>query len=107
VGGRTPASGLTPTERQIAELIASGRTYREVAAELFISPENRAVEPVEGLPQATRLLSVDSWQADGTTTTASGSRPVSLRLRNNGVFRQRGAKCRSGSPSRAPSTCPN
>jgi|GEM_PF-5877861 len=38
----------------------------------------------------TRLLSVDSWQADGTTTTASGSRPVSLRLRNNGVFHQRG-----------------
>jgi DNA-binding CsgD family transcriptional regulator len=39
VGGRTPASGLTPTERQIAELIAAGRTYREVAAELFISPK--------------------------------------------------------------------
>jgi hypothetical protein len=36
------------------------------------------------------LVSVDSWQADGTTTTASGSRPVSLRLRNNGVFRERG-----------------
>ena len=31
------------------------------------------------------FVSVDSWQADGTTTTASGSRPVSLRLRNNGV----------------------
>ena len=39
VGGRTPTSGLTPTERQIAELIAAGRTYREVAAELFISPK--------------------------------------------------------------------
>ena len=39
VGGRTPISGLTPTERQIAELIAAGRTYREVAAELFISPK--------------------------------------------------------------------
>jgi hypothetical protein len=40
--------------------------------------------------RVTRLLDVDSWQADGTTTTASGSRQVSLRLRYNGVFRQRG-----------------
>jgi DNA-binding CsgD family transcriptional regulator len=39
VGGRAPAAGLTPTERQVAELIAAGRTYREVAAELFISPK--------------------------------------------------------------------
>ncbi len=30
------------------------------------------------------------WHADGTMTTASGSRPVSLRLRYNGVFCQRG-----------------
>jgi hypothetical protein len=40
----------------------------------------------------TRLLSVDTWQADGTATTASGARPVSMRLRNNGIFRQRGRK---------------
>jgi DNA-binding CsgD family transcriptional regulator len=39
VGGRAPAAGLTPTEQQVAELIAAGRTYREVAAELFISPK--------------------------------------------------------------------
>jgi DNA-binding CsgD family transcriptional regulator len=39
VGGRAPVAGLTPTELQIAELIAAGRTYREVAAELFISPK--------------------------------------------------------------------
>jgi DNA-binding CsgD family transcriptional regulator len=39
VGGRAPAAGLTPTELQVAELIAAGRTYREVAAELFISPK--------------------------------------------------------------------
>ena len=32
----------------------------------------------------------NSWQADGTMTTSSGSRPVSLRLRYNGVFCQRG-----------------
>jgi DNA-binding CsgD family transcriptional regulator len=39
VGGRSPAAGLTPTERRIAELIASGRTYREAADALFISPK--------------------------------------------------------------------
>ena len=40
--------------------------------------------------RVTHLLSAESWQADGTTTTASGSRPVSLSLRYNGVFCQRG-----------------
>ena len=39
VGGRASVAGLTPTELQVAELIAAGRTYREVAAELFISPK--------------------------------------------------------------------
>jgi DNA-binding CsgD family transcriptional regulator len=42
VGGtaaRGDASGLTVTERRIADLIASGRTYREAADELFISPK--------------------------------------------------------------------
>jgi hypothetical protein len=40
--------------------------------------------------RVTRLRSVDSWQADGTTTTASGSRPASFKLCYNGVFRQGG-----------------
>lgn len=39
VGGRAASHDLTPTERQVAELIAAGRTYREAAAELFISPK--------------------------------------------------------------------
>ncbi len=40
VGGRAPATaGLTPTEQRIAELIASGLTYRETADALFISPK--------------------------------------------------------------------
>jgi DNA-binding CsgD family transcriptional regulator len=38
IGGRAPApTGLTPTEAQIAELVADGRTNREVAEALFIS----------------------------------------------------------------------
>lgn len=40
--------------------------------------------------RVTRLLSIDSWQADGTVTTNSGFGPVKLRLRYNGVFRTRG-----------------
>jgi len=40
VGGRGPAtSELTPTEQRIAELIASGLSYRETADALFISPK--------------------------------------------------------------------
>ena len=40
IGGRAPAPGaLTPTEERIAALVASGRTYREVADTLFISPK--------------------------------------------------------------------
>src|SRR5436309_2875840 len=38
IGGRTPApGGLTPSELRIAELVAEGRTNREVAAALVIS----------------------------------------------------------------------
>lgn len=39
IGGRPSASGLTPTEERVAALIASGRTYREAADELFIIPK--------------------------------------------------------------------
>jgi DNA-binding CsgD family transcriptional regulator len=38
IGGRRPsAGGLTPTERQIAELVADGRSNKEVAAALFVT----------------------------------------------------------------------
>jgi hypothetical protein len=42
--------------------------------------------------RVTRVERDNSWQADGTITTDSGSRPVSLRLRYNGVFCQRGRR---------------
>jgi DNA-binding CsgD family transcriptional regulator len=38
IGGRRPAAGgLTATERQIAELVAEGRSNKEVAAALFVT----------------------------------------------------------------------
>jgi DNA-binding CsgD family transcriptional regulator len=40
IGGRAAAPGtLTPTEERVAALVATGRTYREVADALFISPK--------------------------------------------------------------------
>ncbi len=40
ISGRAPApAGLTPTEQRIADLIASGLSYRETADVLFISPK--------------------------------------------------------------------
>jgi DNA-binding CsgD family transcriptional regulator len=43
IGGRAPGSGeLTPVERRVVELVAAGRTNREVAAALFLS--TRTVE---------------------------------------------------------------
>jgi DNA-binding CsgD family transcriptional regulator len=36
IGGRTRMEGLTPAERRVADLVAEGRTNREVAAALFL-----------------------------------------------------------------------
>jgi DNA-binding CsgD family transcriptional regulator len=35
--GQAPAEPLTPRERQVAELVAQGRTNREIAARLYLS----------------------------------------------------------------------
>jgi DNA-binding CsgD family transcriptional regulator len=42
IGGRTREVGLSPAERRVVELVAAGRTNREVAAELFLG--ERTVE---------------------------------------------------------------
>jgi DNA-binding CsgD family transcriptional regulator len=40
IGGRQPGGGeLTPTERRLAELVAAGRSNKEIAAELFVTPK--------------------------------------------------------------------
>jgi DNA-binding CsgD family transcriptional regulator len=42
IGGRTATGDLTATERRVAELVARGRSNKDVAAQLFITP--RTVE---------------------------------------------------------------
>jgi DNA-binding CsgD family transcriptional regulator len=37
IGGRAAADGLTPTEERVAELVAEGRSNKDVAAALFVS----------------------------------------------------------------------
>jgi DNA-binding CsgD family transcriptional regulator len=42
IGGRAPVDGLTPAERQVAGLVASGRSNAEVAAAMFLSAKTVA-----------------------------------------------------------------
>jgi DNA-binding CsgD family transcriptional regulator len=37
ISGRTRAGGLTETERRVAELVAAGRSNKEIASELFVT----------------------------------------------------------------------
>jgi DNA-binding NarL/FixJ family response regulator len=45
-------SGMTAAETRVAELVAAGRTNREVAGELFQEPQDRRGAPVADLRQA-------------------------------------------------------
>jgi DNA-binding NarL/FixJ family response regulator len=57
IGGRAPAGDqLTPSERRIAELVAEGKTNKEVAAILVVA--DRTVETA--LTQVYRKLDVRS-----------------------------------------------
>ena len=54
--GRPTPTELTPTEQSVADLAASGRTNREVAKQLFISPKTVEVN----LARVYRKLGVTS-----------------------------------------------
>jgi DNA-binding CsgD family transcriptional regulator len=56
VGRRRPASELSATQTRVAELVAEGKSNRQVAAELFISP--KTVEA--NLARVFRVLDVQS-----------------------------------------------
>jgi DNA-binding NarL/FixJ family response regulator len=70
VGGRRDSgSGLTPTELQVAELVAAGRSNKEVAAQLFMSV--RTVEA--NLSKIYRKLGVESRTELGAHLPRSGA----------------------------------
>jgi DNA-binding CsgD family transcriptional regulator len=70
IGLRPPAPlGLTATEERVAALAASGRTNRQVAAELFLSP--RTVE--DNLARVYRKLGVSSRAELGAAMTRRAS----------------------------------
>jgi DNA-binding CsgD family transcriptional regulator len=75
-GHRQAGSSLTPTERQVAELVAAGRTNREVASALFMS--GHTVEAyltriyrslgIRGRTELARVMAAratDDWDASG------------------------------------------
>ena len=75
VGLRPPASGrLTESERRVAELTASGRTNREVASQLFMSP--KTVEAT--LARVYRKLGVRSRAELGAQLAGRGGPPAQM-----------------------------
>jgi DNA-binding CsgD family transcriptional regulator len=81
ISGRTAGpEDLTPTERQVAELVASGRTNKEVAAELFVTV--RAVE--SNLTKAYAKLGVRSRTELATRLGPAAPAPASPPARRPG-----------------------
>jgi len=70
IGGRAQADGLTPTEQRVADLVAEGRSNKEVAGELFVSV--RTVEA--NLTRIYSKLGIRSRTELAATRQASGAR---------------------------------
>jgi ATP/maltotriose-dependent transcriptional regulator MalT len=62
---RAPRWDLTDSERRVAELAAAGRTNREIAQALFISPKTGGGEPSPRLPKARDCLACRTRRPDG------------------------------------------
>ena len=52
----SPLAELTPQEIQVARLVGEGATNKDVASQLFVSPQDRRVPPAQGVRQARDLL---------------------------------------------------
>ena len=63
---------LTPQELQIAGLVASGMTNRQVAEQLYLEPADDRLPPAQGLQQARRGLA-DGAGADGCAGAGAGA----------------------------------
>ena len=74
IGGRAASDGLTPTEQRVADLVAEGRSNKEVAAELFVSV--RTVEA--NLTRVYAKLGIRSRTELAATRPASDGRSRSL-----------------------------
>jgi DNA-binding CsgD family transcriptional regulator len=70
IGGRAQADGLTPTEHRVADLVAEGRSNKQVAGELFVSV--RTVEA--NLTRIYAKLGIRSRTELAATRPASGAR---------------------------------
>jgi predicted ATPase/DNA-binding CsgD family transcriptional regulator len=74
----TPPGALTPRERQVVELVASGRSNKAIAEELFISPATAArhVANIMAKLGFNSRAQIAAWHADkrdpGTPSAASG-----------------------------------
>jgi DNA-binding CsgD family transcriptional regulator/DNA polymerase III delta prime subunit len=69
IGGRPPGGGdLTPTEQRLAELVAEGRSNREVAAALFVTPKTveTTLSRIYGKLGVHSRTQLSRWLAEGT-----------------------------------------